>query len=116
VTTLDPGASVVFTHGLALRPFLLALRARSPAASMTDGLDVLVHEVMAAMATAPWSSVKSLPSWRVTRVGFETEEGLCDAWWCSCDECSSSGCSSPGSDAGKLIAVVRSTMSWSTCA
>ena len=71
MTTFEPGASVVLTHGLALRPFLLALRASRPAASMTDGFDVLVHDVIAAMATAPWSIVNSRPSFVATAVGSD---------------------------------------------
>src|SRR5580693_853599 len=52
-TTCEPGASEVFTHGLGLRPLAAALRASSPAATMTLGFDVLVHEVMAAITTSP---------------------------------------------------------------
>jgi hypothetical protein len=32
------------------------LRATSPAATMTLGFEVLVHEVMAAITTSPWRS------------------------------------------------------------
>ena len=53
LTVLEPGASEVFTHGLRVRPSLLALRAIKPAATMLRGLDVLVQLVMAAMITAP---------------------------------------------------------------
>src|SRR5215208_2900731 len=66
MTTLDPGASEVLTHGLEARPRSTALRASSPAASITDGLEVLVQEVMAAMTTCPWSRSKLAPSSRVT--------------------------------------------------
>src|SRR6478609_7754132 len=52
-TTCDPGASDVLTHGADLRPLATALRARRPAAISTDGLDVLVQDVMAAIATSP---------------------------------------------------------------
>jgi hypothetical protein len=62
MTTLEPGASVVFTHGLRSSPRSTALRASSAAPSMTDGLDVFVHEVIAAITTAPWSSSKVVPS------------------------------------------------------
>ena len=55
MTTLEPGASVVFTHGLRFSPRSTAFLATSAAATITDGLEVLVQEVMAAMATAPWS-------------------------------------------------------------
>ena len=54
MTTCDPGASEVFTHGAARRPRATALRASNPAASITEGFDVLVHEVMAAITIAPW--------------------------------------------------------------
>src|SRR4029450_13397380 len=62
MTTLDPGASEVLTHGLEARPRSTALRASSPAASITDGVEVLVQEVMAAMTTCPWSRSKPVPS------------------------------------------------------
>src|SRR5206468_462079 len=62
MTTLDPGASVVFTQGLRLSPRSTALRASSAAPSITCGLDVLVHDVIAAITTAPWSSSNSAPS------------------------------------------------------
>ena len=38
---------------------------------MTYGLEVLVHEVMAAMATMPWSSTTRLPSARTASTGLE---------------------------------------------
>src|SRR4051794_25564184 len=66
MTTREPGASDVFTHGLVVRPLSTALRARSPAASITDGFDVLVQLVMAATTTWPWSSSNRVPSARVT--------------------------------------------------
>src|ERR687888_314908 len=59
MTTLEPGASEVFTHGLARMPRWTALRASRPAASITDGLEVLVQLVMAAITTWPWSSSNS---------------------------------------------------------
>src|ERR671915_1204712 len=62
MTTLDPGASEVLTHGLEARPRSTALRASSPAATITDGLEVLVQLVMAAMTTWPWSRSKPAPS------------------------------------------------------
>jgi len=42
---------------------------------MTDGLDVLVHDVMAASVTAPLSSVYFSPSGVVTGTGFDTLAG-----------------------------------------
>ena len=55
MTTRDPGASEVFTHGLGRRPRSTAFLASSPAASITSGFDVLVQRVMAAITTCPWS-------------------------------------------------------------
>src|SRR3954451_20760484 len=69
MTTFDPGASEVLTHGLRCRPRSTAFFARSPAPTITNGLDVLVHEVMAATTTAPWSISTSSPS-RVTFAGL----------------------------------------------
>ena len=63
---MDPGASEVLTHGLTFSPFWTALRARIPAPSMTDGLEVLVQLVIAAMTTWPWSSSTSAPFSSVT--------------------------------------------------
>ena len=53
LTTREPGASEVFTQGLTLSPRSTAFFASSPAASITVGFEVLVHEVMAAMTTSP---------------------------------------------------------------
>jgi len=51
VTTWLPGASEVLTQGFTLRPRFTALRATSPAASITLGFEVLVQLVMAAITT-----------------------------------------------------------------
>jgi len=53
VTTCEPGASEVFTHGLTFRPFSTAFLATRPAAISTLGFDVLVQEVIEAMTTSP---------------------------------------------------------------
>ena len=53
MTTCEPGANEVFTHGLTARPALRALRARSPAPIRTLGFEVLVQLVIAAMTTSP---------------------------------------------------------------
>ncbi|MNP81208.1 hypothetical protein D3C76_1795100 [compost metagenome] len=53
MTTLEPGASELLTHGLRVRPFSTAFFATSPAAIITLGLEVLVQEVIAAITTAP---------------------------------------------------------------
>src|SRR5215472_11197364 len=71
MTTLDPGASVVFTHGLRVSPASTALRASSAAPTITNGFDVFVHEVIAAITTEPWSMLVWVPSSRVTGIGAE---------------------------------------------
>src|SRR3954452_641649 len=71
MTTLEPGARDVFTHGLRLSPRSTALRATRPAASITEGLEVFVQEVMAAIVTEPWSIVTSSPEARCTAVGVD---------------------------------------------
>ena len=56
MTTFEPGASDDFTHGLRVRPCSIAFFATRPAAIITDGFDVFVHDVIAAMTTEPCSS------------------------------------------------------------
>src|SRR3954447_5990186 len=73
MTTFEPGAREVLTHGLRCRPRSTALRATRPAASITEGFEVFVHDVMAAIVTAPWSSVTSSPDARCTAVGVEVD-------------------------------------------
>ncbi|GIU99246.1 MAG: hypothetical protein KatS3mg014_0862 [Actinomycetota bacterium] len=53
MTTREPGASDVFTHGFVSRPRSTARLASSPAASITEGFEVFVQLVMAAIATEP---------------------------------------------------------------
>src|SRR5438093_5952163 len=55
VTTFDPGARLVFTHGWRFSPRSTAFFARRPAPIITLGFDVFVQLVIAAMTTAPWS-------------------------------------------------------------
>ncbi len=62
MTTFDPGASDVFTHGLRLRPRSFALRATRPAPIITSGLDVFVQDVIAAITTSPSPRSKVCPS------------------------------------------------------
>src|SRR6185312_11109226 len=69
VTTFEPGASEVLTQGLERRPRATALRARIPAPSITDGLEVLVQLVIAAITTYPWSSSVPVPSASVIGTG-----------------------------------------------
>src|SRR5271165_6765369 len=59
VTTIEPGASEVFTHDGTLSPFSTAFFASSPAATSTDGFEVLVQLVIAAITTLPWVSAWS---------------------------------------------------------
>src|SRR6059058_4646496 len=90
MTTFEPGASDVFTHGLRCRPRSTALRASRPAPTITNGFDVFVQDVIAATTTAPWSISTSSPS-RVNRAGFDarppdecagTPAGpSCAPWW-----------------------------------
>src|SRR3569833_4174065 len=61
-TTWLPGASEVLTHGFAFKPFAAALRASKPAAISTLGVEVLVHEVIAAITTSPWPRSNLRPS------------------------------------------------------
>src|SRR5512134_1308225 len=60
-TTFEPGASDVFTHGFDVSPRATAFCASRPAASITLGLAVLVHEVMAAITTWPSRSSNVWP-------------------------------------------------------
>src|SRR5688500_17689313 len=69
VTSCEPGARLVFTHGLTVRPRSAAFRASRPAAIITDGFDVFVQLVIAAITIEPWVS------WNVPRsvvTGAET--------------------------------------------
>src|SRR3982750_4750885 len=75
MTTFDPGASVVFTHGLVVRPRSTAFFASRAAPIMTCGLDVFVHEVMAAITTWPWAENVSVPSSMTTGVRFVARSG-----------------------------------------
>ena len=53
MTTFDPGARLVFTHGLTLSPRFTAFFASSPAPIITLGFEVLVQLVIAAITTEP---------------------------------------------------------------
>ncbi len=115
MTTFEPGASVVFTQGLLSRPASTALRASSAAPIITDGLEVLVHEVMAAMTTEPWSTVVFVPSSSVTSVGVYGRPAGCPAG--STDGLESwpfSRSGANGSEAGKVSAISPSSLSSST--
>src|SRR6185436_12361740 len=94
MTTLEPGASDVLTHGFDVSPFATALRASRPAPIITDGFDVLVHDVIAAITTWPWSSSVSVPSASVSGTISETRSATCappvpdpaGSGWRSCAE------------------------------
>ena len=96
MTTFDPGASEVLTQGLERRPRTTALRARMPAPTITDGLDVFVQLVIAAITTWPWSSSKLWPSTVTgTATRLRCSVALPDCAGGSCGAFSTSG-SCPG--------------------
>src|SRR3984957_3268447 len=108
MTTLEPGARVVLTQGLRSSPASTALRATRAAPIMTDGLEVLVHEVMAAMTTEPWSTCVWVPSSRVTETGLEARRAGAAAPAAapaatSCFPFSPASSLATGSDAGKVL-------------
>src|ERR1700684_282879 len=103
MTTLEPGASVVFTQGLVASPASTAFLASSAAPTMTDGLEVLVHDVMAAITTEPWATEVCLPSSSAPWAGWDGRPvpevaGLPAGW--SASPFSRSAVN--GSDAGKV--------------
>src|SRR5215813_15076452 len=79
MTTLEPGARVVFTQGLRARPASTAFLASRAALTMTEGFDVFVQDVMAAMTTDPWSTDVRVPSSRVTSTGADARAPLAPA-------------------------------------
>src|SRR3954471_9718520 len=99
MTTLEPGASEVFTHGLRCRPRSTAFLASKPAPTITNGFEVLVHDVIAATTTAPWSISTSWPS-RVTRAGFVARLPVCAAGCPAGPSCAPSLLTAGGSLAG----------------
>src|ERR1043165_8220885 len=60
MTTGEPGARLVLTCGGVRRPRSTALRARSPAPTISDGFDVLVQLVIAAITSCTNTSNPSL--------------------------------------------------------
>src|SRR3954449_11480944 len=113
MTTLDPGASDVLTHGLTVSPRSTAFLATRAAATITNGLDVLVHDVMAAMTTAPWSRVNDAPPATLTGVGRDGRSG--EAATTRCSRTSGSAAREPtaiGSEPGNVSATASSTPSW----
>jgi len=61
VTTLEPGARLVLTQGRVAKPRATAFSASRPAASITEGFEVLVQEVIAAITTEPWRRRQATP-------------------------------------------------------
>ena len=57
MTTREPGARLVLTMGDTRSPRSTARLASNPAATITEGLEVLVQLVMAAITTQPFSSL-----------------------------------------------------------
>src|SRR4029077_9700050 len=60
--TFEPGAREDLTQGRRSSPRSTAFCARSPAAIITEGLEVFVQDVIAAITTEPCSSAYSSPS------------------------------------------------------
>src|SRR5204863_5706194 len=58
----EPGARLVLTWGGGAMPCSTALRATRPAAIITEGLDVFVHDVIAAITTEPCVRQTARPS------------------------------------------------------
>ena len=63
MTTFEPGARLVLTHGLRSKPRARAFRATRPAPIMTEGFDVLVQLVIAAITMEPSHSLNLFPSY-----------------------------------------------------
>jgi hypothetical protein len=112
LTTFDPGARLDFTQGFRSRPRSTAFFARSPAATMTEGFEVFVQEVIAAITTAPWERWTICPSSShgtpAVHVGASATGAARTVW-------SPSGASAPGSAcAGESLAGNDSATAWST--
>src|SRR3954464_7887251 len=108
MTTFEPGAREVFTHGLRVRPRSTAFFASSAAPIITDGLDVLVQEVIAAITTAPWSSTPLPPSAKATSTGLDVRPSAPVAHDGAGCATSSWALGEDGSDAGNDSALASS--------
>ena len=65
-----------FTQGFDVRPFSAAFLARRPAAMSTDGFDVFVQLVIAAMTTLPSAtSLSGAASFSMTLFFFDVRTG-----------------------------------------
>ena len=112
MTTLEPGASDVLTQGFRSRPFSTAFFANSAAPIMTDGLDVFVQDVIAAITTAPWSTTPLMPSAKVTSTGCDCRPSAAFAAVCVGAGADSWPVADVGSDAGNDSASASSWASW----
>ncbi len=104
---------VVFTHGLEVSPFSTAFLASRAAPSMTSGLDVLVHDVIAAITTAPWSRMNRRVRSDLTSTGLlgrPFDPTAADGTTASL----SANDSTAGSLAGKLSSTASSSLECST--
>ena len=70
MTTFEPGASEVLTHGMRSSPASTAFFASSPAPIITDGFDVFVQLVMAAITTDPCPKPSSRSATAVPGCGW----------------------------------------------
>ena len=61
MTTFEPGAKLVFTQGFAVSPRSTAFFASKPAPSISDGFEVFVQLVIAAITTEPSASSNLSP-------------------------------------------------------
>ena len=84
MTTREPGARLLLTQGLVSSPRSTAFLARRPAPIMTDGLEVLVQLVIAAMTTAPSCRVMSQPSSTPFTTGGASGSSLSSGWSAPC--------------------------------
>ncbi len=108
MTTLEPGAIDVLTHGATDRPFSTAFLASIAAAIITDGFEVLVQLVIEAIETMPWSISNSRPSASVTDTFFDGRPFVAPSTGFSPPS------STPGSLAGKDSALPESPSSCAT--
>jgi hypothetical protein len=75
-TTPDPGDNEVLINSGTYNPFANAFLANNPAAKMTPGLLVLVHEVIEAIKIEPCFKVYSFPLYFNNDVAFNLSYGI----------------------------------------
>ncbi len=66
-----PGAREVLTQGLEVKPSSTDFWANKPAAIITEGLDVFVQDVIAAIATSPLIIFSLSPLYFLTGKSFD---------------------------------------------